>query len=253
MRRAPPSLARKKKNRRKRPLSDATPSQEGLPQVAIVGRPNVGKSTLFNVWAGRRRAVVSATPGTTRDRISAIVKAPRPDGTETDFVLVDTGGIGIIDDSRITKEVTEQIERGVVEADVIVFLLDVRAGLLPLDHQIAQMLRKTTKPVIVAAAKCETQGLELEASNFQTLGLGDPVPISAEGRKNLDTVRDDGLDDTFIVMSGDLVTPFGAQLIANDTVATNTIVGLDRRFALEEVYETGLMVESDRLIRLRRK
>jgi GTP-binding protein len=190
MRRSPPSLAKKKRKRRRRPPAEKTPSQEGLPKVAIVGRPNVGKSTLFNIWAKRRRAVVSATPGTTRDRISAVVTAPRPEGEDTEFVLIDTGGIGIIDDKRIAKEVTEQIERAVVEADVLLFLLDVRAGLVPLDHQIAQMLRKTRKPVVAAAGKCETEALELEAANFQTLGLGEVLPLSAEGRINLDVLKE---------------------------------------------------------------
>jgi GTP-binding protein len=190
MRRAPPSRAKKKRKRQRRPPIERAVSEEGLAKVAIVGRPNVGKSTLFNVWAKRRRAVVSGTPGTTRDRISAAVTAARADGTELTFSLIDTGGIGIIDDRRIAREVTAQIERALREADVLVFLLDARAGLLPLDHQIAKTLRKTEKPVVVAAAKCETDGLELDAANFQRLGLGEVIPISAEGRKNLDILRE---------------------------------------------------------------
>jgi GTP-binding protein len=190
MRRAPPSMAKKRHQQHRRPPKETSIPQEGLPVVAIVGRPNVGKSTLFNVWAKRRRSVVNAAPGTTRDRIAAVVTAERADGRQTQLVLVDTGGIGVIDDGRIAREVTAQIERAIVEADVLVLLLDVRSGLLPLDYRVADMLRRANKPVVVAATKCETDALELDAANFQQLGLGDVLPISAEARKNLDTLRE---------------------------------------------------------------
>jgi GTP-binding protein len=166
------------------------PPPEGLPRVAVVGRPNVGKSTLFNTWSGRRRAIVSATPGTTRDRLSAVVAADRPDGREATFELVDTGGLGVVDAEVIAREITHQIETAIAEADVIVFLLDARAGLLPLDREVADVMRRSEKPVVVAVNKCETEALDLEAANFASLGLGEPVPVSAESRRNLGELRE---------------------------------------------------------------
>jgi GTP-binding protein len=163
---------------------------EGLPVVAIVGRPNVGKSTLFNVWTGRRRAIVTRTPGTTRDRISAVARAWRPSGEEVGFELVDTGGVGIVDEAAIEKEVTAQIEAAVARSDVLVFLLDTRAGALPLDTEAAGLLRRAEKPVIVAANKCETEVLEAEAANFEALGLGPAIPMSAEARTGLDVLKE---------------------------------------------------------------
>jgi len=157
--------------------------------VAIVGRPNVGKSTLFNVLARRRRAIVSAVPGTTRDRVSAVLTAERPDGREVLFELVDTGGVGLVDRPAIASEVASQIDRAIAEADAIVFVLDARAGLVPMDREIADRLRRLSKPIVVVASKCETEAQELEAANFQQLGLGEVIPISAEGRRNLDVLR----------------------------------------------------------------
>ena len=108
----------------------------GLPQVAIVGRPNVGKSSLFNWLAGRRIAIVDPTPGVTRDRLATPVQA---DGRY--FELVDTGGIGIVDVDRLTKDVERQIAYAIDRASVILFVVDARAGLVPLDETVAERLR----------------------------------------------------------------------------------------------------------------
>jgi GTP-binding protein len=158
--------------------------------AAIVGRPNVGKSTLFNVWAGRRRAIVSAQPGTTRDRLSAVVTADRSSGEEVMFELVDTGGVGVIDEEAISSEVTRQIETAVAGADVLIVLFDARDGALPLDRKVARLVRLSGRPRVVAANKCETDALEAEAANFLALGLGDVLPLSAEARVNLDQLKE---------------------------------------------------------------
>ena len=158
--------------------------------VAIVGRPNVGKSTLFNYWAGRRRAIVSAQPGTTRDRLSAVATAENSSGKEAMFELVDTGGLGVIDEEAISSEVTHQIETAVAGADVLVVLLDARDGALPLDRKVARMVRSSGRPAVIVANKCETDTLEAEAANFRALGLGDVLPVSVEARLNLDFLKE---------------------------------------------------------------
>jgi len=158
--------------------------------VAIVGRPNVGKSTLFNYWAGRRRAIVSAQPGTTRDRLSAVATAENSSGREVMFELVDTGGVGIIDEEAISSEVTHQIETAVAGADVLVVLLDARDGALPLDRKVARMVRASGRPAVIVANKCETDTIEAEAANFRALGLGDVLVVSVEARLNLDILKE---------------------------------------------------------------
>ena len=190
MRRASRARGKRRKRRARRPPPEPAPPPEGLPVVAIVGRPNVGKSTLLNAWAGRRRAIVSRTPGTTRDRISAVARAFRPSGEEVRFELVDTGGLGIVDEAAIAKEVTSQIGVAIARSDVLVFLLDAREGTLPLDREAAQRLRCAEKPVVVAANKCETEVLEAGAANFEALGLGPVIPMSAEARTGLDVLKE---------------------------------------------------------------
>ena len=189
MRRAPTSHAKRRQRRSRRPPAVPAPPPGGLAKAVIVGRPNVGKSTLFNALVGIRRAIVSATPGTTRDRLNAVVSAWRPGRGDVAFELVDTGGLGLVDDEAIAAEVTSQIQTAIAEADALIFLLDARDGLTPLDGQIADVLRRAAAPVIVVANKCETEDLEIDSANFMQLGLGEPVPVSAESRKNLEDLR----------------------------------------------------------------
>ncbi|MCI0343488.1 MAG: ribosome biogenesis GTPase Der [Planctomycetales bacterium] len=154
------------------------------PQIAIVGRPNVGKSTLFNRIARQRISIVDPTPGVTRDRVSAIVTR---DGCT--FELVDTGGIGIVDRDDLGPAIEKQIEAAIRSSSVAVFLVDAREGLAAADRRVAERLRKLRKPVVVAANKCDAPKLDTEAAAFHALGFGDPVPVSAtEGR---------GLDELF--------------------------------------------------------
>lgn len=144
------------------------------PIVAIVGRQNVGKSTLLNRLAGKRIAIVADMPGTTRDRIFADVS-----WQEASFTLVDTGGLEISPRSTIAKGVKEQVEAAIAEADVIIFLVDTPDGIVPSDLEIAQMLRRSAKPIVLAANKADNARLEAEAVEFHQLGLGEPLAISA--------------------------------------------------------------------------
>ena len=144
------------------------------PIVAIVVRQNVGKSTLLNRLAGKRVAIVADLPGTTRDRIFADVS-----WQEASFTLVDTGGLEISPRSTIAKGVKEQVEVAIAEADVIIFLVDTGDGVVPSDLEITQMLRRASKPIVIAANKADNVRLASEAVEFYQLGLGEPLPISA--------------------------------------------------------------------------
>ncbi len=144
------------------------------PIVAIVGRQNVGKSTLLNRLAGRRISIVEDLPGTTRDRIRADVAWQ---GRE--FIVIDTGGIEIAPTTSIAREINEQITAAIAEADILLFLVDARNGLLPDDIEIGNRLRQTDKPVLLVANKVESNRNEAEALEFHQLGLGEPIPVSA--------------------------------------------------------------------------
>ncbi len=156
-----------------------------LPLIAIVGRPNVGKSTLFNTLLGRRVSIVDPTAGTTRDRVAAIL---RHGGRAVE--LVDTGGIGLVDESRLEDHINAQVDVAMEEATVVVFVVDAREGIRPLDRRVADRLRRLGRPVILAANKADTRGLEQDAAEFHALGLGEPVPFSALHRINATEVRD---------------------------------------------------------------
>jgi len=145
-----------------------------IPQVAIVGRPNVGKSSLFNWLAGRRIAIVDPTAGVTRDRVSTAVQLG-----ERWFELVDTGGMGIKDVDNLTADVERQIEHALDEAAVVLFLVDARSGLAPLDEMVAERLRKIDKPVVCVANKCDSPELEPHATDFARFGFGSVIAVSA--------------------------------------------------------------------------
>ena len=142
--------------------------------VAIVGRQNVGKSTLLNRVAGKRIAIVEDLPGTTRDRIVADVSWH---GVE--FIIVDTGGLELRPVGTVAQGVKEQVEIAISEADVITFLVDVRDGVVPADIEIADMLRQVSKPILLVANKADSARLETEAVEFYELALGEPLAISA--------------------------------------------------------------------------
>ena len=142
------------------------------PVVAIVGRPNVGKSTVFNRIAGERISIVEDTPGVTRDRIYA-----RSEWMGQAFNLIDTGGIDIGDEPFVAQ-ITEQAEIAIDEADVIVFVTSVKEGVTDADEKVARILYKTDKPVILAVNKVDNPEVRSEIYDFYSLGFGDPVPIS---------------------------------------------------------------------------
>lgn len=156
------------------------------PVVAVVGRPNVGKSTLFNVLAGEMISIVKDTPGVTRDRIYA-------DCTWLDkaFTLIDTGGIEPDSRDIILAQMREQAEIAIATADVIIFIVDVRQGLTDSDSKVADMLRKSRKPVILAVNKVDSFAkFGNDVYEFYNLGIGDPIPISAASRLGLGELLD---------------------------------------------------------------
>ena len=154
-----------------------------LPLVVIVGRPNVGKSSLLNALARERISIVDPRPGVTRDRVSAVIEYH---GQYLE--LVDTGGIGIVDADHLEAHVEEQIRFALERADVILFVVDVTAGITPLDQNVAELLRRAEKPVIVVVNKVDDPKHEAEAGQFTRLGHGEPVCMSAlhvRGRDDL--------------------------------------------------------------------
>jgi GTP-binding protein len=144
------------------------------PIVAFVGRPNTGKSTLLNRIVKRQVAITEDLPGTTRDRNMADVSW---DGVE--FTLVDTGGLEVEPNTPISRGVKAQVETAIAEASVIVAVVDAIDGVMPADSEIADLLRRSEKPVLVAANKADNAKLEMQALEFYELGLGEPLPMSA--------------------------------------------------------------------------
>ena len=144
------------------------------PVVALVGRPNVGKSTLFNRLIGERRAIVEDVPGTTRDRHYGEVEW----GGRV-FSLIDTGGLILGDTDRLTEQIRAQAEIAMREADVIVLLTDIVEGLTSADQEIADLLRRASKPLVLVANKADNLKREMAIHEFYALGLGDPMPVSA--------------------------------------------------------------------------
>jgi GTP-binding protein len=145
-----------------------------LGTVAVVGFPNVGKSTLVNRLSATREAVVFETPGVTRDRKEVVCE-----WAGKRFILVDTGGVDVADPSPLTRAVAEQARRAVEEADLVLFVTDTRAGVTPGDEEIAGILRRAHKPVVLIANKIDDPSRDVEALEFHRLGLGDPVAVSA--------------------------------------------------------------------------
>ena len=154
------------------PFRPAPRSRE--PVVAIVGRPNVGKSSLINRIVGRRQAIVSEIAGTTRDRLLA-----EAEWEDHHFILVDTGGLEPNPEGEIRERVQEQADMALGDADVIVFVTDVTEGVTPIDHALADRFRRTDKPVVLAVNKVDNDNRELAGTEFYELGIADPLFVSA--------------------------------------------------------------------------
>jgi GTPase len=215
------------------------------PVVAIIGRQNVGKSTLLNRIAGKPLAIVEDFPGTTRDRIFA-------DATwnGVDFDLVDTGGLEFQDGSTLGEGVRNQAEAAIAEADVILFLTDVRQGLTPDDRDIADMLRRTEKPVVLVVNKVDNEKQSLEAAEFYQLGLGEPVPISGyHGRGVADLLdRVIGLLPPQPAAAGPKIEGIGVAIVGRPHVGKslllNRLLGQERSIVGSEPGTTRDSIDS---------
>ncbi|NLX13052.1 MAG: ribosome biogenesis GTPase Der [Phycisphaerales bacterium] len=156
-----------------------------LPMVAIVGRPNVGKSSLLNMLVGRRISIVDPTAGVTRDRITGLCAHE-----DTYFDLVDTGGYGIVDRDDLNEQVEQQIRHAVQEATLLLFVVDARDGLLPLDQKVADWLRSCQRPTLLLANKVDADNVLTELGDFHRLGFGSPLPVSAQHRRGETAIKD---------------------------------------------------------------
>jgi GTP-binding protein len=208
-----------------------------LPTLALVGRPNVGKSTLFNRLTKTRNALVADFPGLTRDRHYGRARAG-----EREFLVVDTGGFEPVATSGILFEMAKQAKVAIAESDVVIFIVDAREGVTPQDHAIATLLRKQGRPVILAVNKSE--GLRPERiAEFHELGLGDPLPISAAHGENVRDLVDIALDRCAPVEDGEpqadegergiKVAVVGRPNVGKSTLV-NALLGEERVIAFDE-------------------
>src|SRR5437016_2938458 len=178
-----------------------------LPSVAIIGRPNVGKSALFNRLVGRKIAIVHDRPGITRDRISAIcIRGERP------FTLWDTGGIFGADESELTQQVQRAAQNALRESDLLLFVVDAKEGLSPVDGDLARMLRKRQKPVVLVINKIDSDKHDPLAAEFDSLGFEKVVSVSAE--------HDRGISDLLDAIEPHLPSlPYDSRFAINDSLA----------------------------------
>jgi GTP-binding protein len=151
----------------------------GLPVVAIIGRPNVGKSSLLNALAGDMISIVEPTAGVTRDRVSTIINYG-----DRYFELIDTGGYGIVDRDDLSEHISKQIFQAIEAADLVLFVVDIRDGIVPLDQKIAEMLRKENLNVVMVANKADEAKMFGMAGEFSKLGFGEPLCVSALNNVN---------------------------------------------------------------------
>ena len=216
----------------------------GKPIVAIVGRPNVGKSTLINGLAQRRVSIVEDIPGVTRDRIYCDVK-----WLNREFTLIDTGGIEFRNGKdQISSGIRQQAELAMEEADVILFVLDARAGLTSDDEIIAGILRRTGKPVVVAVNKVDSENQEMDVYEFYSLGLGDPIGISAVNRLSFGELLDritEGFPEQTEEESEDIIrTAIVGRPNVGKSTLINSLLGYERSLVADEMGTTRDAVDS---------
>ena len=203
-----------------------------VPKVAIVGRPNVGKSSIFNWLAGKRIAIVDDFAGVTRDRLTRMIEID-----ERPVELVDTGGIGIADVDDLTADVEQQIEYGLDSADVLLFVVDAISGVAPLDDEVAQRLRRLKKPVICVANKADSPKRDTDADEFYGLGCGEVFLVSTKANRHKDLL--------LAAIADQLPAPLEEEEAVDDPEMKIAIVG--RRNVGKSTFINSLLDE-DRMI-----
>jgi len=199
-----------------------------LPVVAIIGRPNVGKSSLLNALAGERISIVEPTAGVTRDRVSTIIGR-----NDKYFELIDTGGYGLLDNEQLKEHIEQQIRHAIESANLAVFMVDIRDGLMPLDKEIARLLRKEELDVIGVANKADTARMFPAAGEFTKLGFGEFLCLSAKNNLNKAVLLDKIFDKLADIKSAKPAEPAMKLAIvgkrnAGKSTLVNAMVGSDR-------------------------
>ena len=223
--------------------------------VAIVGRPNVGKSTLFNKIVGKRMSIVDDTPGVTRDRIYS-----KAEWRSREFMLVDTGGIEPESKDVILSQMREQAQLAIDSADVIIFVADVRTGVTASDISVAQMLQKSGKPIVLCVNKCDSVGdLPPEIYEFYNLGLGDPIAVSSvhgHGTGDLlDAVIDstdwdseDDYDDDYIKVAIIGKPNAGKSSLVNKIAGENRMIVSDKAGTTRDAVDTIVQYNDNKYV-----
>ena len=214
------------------------------PLVAIVGRPNVGKSTIINGLAQKRVSIVEDIPGVTRDRIYCDVR-----WLNREFTLIDTGGIEFRDGkNHISTGIRQQAELAIEEADVILFVVDARVGAAADDEIIAEILRKTGKPVVLCVNKVDSLNQEMDIYEFYSLGLGDPLPVSAVNRLGFGDLLDkisEGFPEIEAHDSPDIIrTAIVGRPNVGKSTLINSLLGYERSLVADEMGTTRDAVDS---------